>query len=38
LEATADTVDGVFDQVTSIITGRSAASGSILCGITMEKF
>jgi hypothetical protein len=38
LEATVDTVDGVFDQVTSIITGRSAASGSILGGITMEKF
>jgi hypothetical protein len=38
LEADLDTLDIAFDQVSSIITGRSATSGSMLGGITMEKF
>ena len=38
LEADMDTLDIAFDQVSSIITGRSATSGSMLGGITMEKF
>jgi hypothetical protein len=38
LEATVDTIDIVFDQVSSIITKQSATSGNMLGGITMEKF
>jgi hypothetical protein len=38
LEADLDTLDIAFEKVSSIITGRSATSGSMLGGITMEKF
>jgi hypothetical protein len=38
LEADLDTLDIAFDHVSSIISGRSATSGSMLGGITMEKF
>lgn len=37
LEATADTIDALFDQVSLIITKQSAC-GTMLGGITMEKF
>ena len=38
LEARLDTIDSVFDKVSSIIAARGEVIGGILSGITMEKF